>query len=222
MFARIRSRASCLLWMVLIAVFAATDAPRGYAQNSAPADGLFQQVTLVFNADYHGSAMGSRALTAALGQRLCGNKYCCGVGGAGTMLDGAVTFTFDARWAPRMIRLGTYQLLICERSNHQGQAVPITLGAVRDAYNGAAEIRSYKLQNGAQALSPAEPRSDAAPNNRRSESGNLNLQDNERHIILRALQQTHGDRAAAAKKLGLSERALARKLKEYGLDAASR
>lgn len=54
----------------------------------------------------------------------------------------------------------------------------------------------------------------------RNEQGetSMKLDDVERDMIARALQSHHGRRKAAADELGISERTLYRKIKEYGLD----
>jgi two-component system, NtrC family, response regulator AtoC len=47
--------------------------------------------------------------------------------------------------------------------------------------------------------------------------GQMNLHNNEMRLILRALEETHGNRTEAAKKLGISRRTLHRRLKELNL-----
>jgi DNA-binding NtrC family response regulator len=46
----------------------------------------------------------------------------------------------------------------------------------------------------------------------------LSVQENERHLIIRALKESEGSRTEAAKKLGMSRRSLHRKLHKYQLD----
>lgn len=46
----------------------------------------------------------------------------------------------------------------------------------------------------------------------------LNLNDNERLMIVRALERNNGNRKKAAQELGISDRTLYRRIKEYGLD----
>jgi two-component system, NtrC family, response regulator AtoC len=48
-------------------------------------------------------------------------------------------------------------------------------------------------------------------------AGQMNLHNNEMRLILRALEETHGNRTEAAKKLGISRRTLHRRLKELNL-----
>jgi DNA-binding NtrC family response regulator len=48
-------------------------------------------------------------------------------------------------------------------------------------------------------------------------SGQMNLHNNEMRLILRALEETNGNRTEAAKKLGISRRTLHRRLKELNL-----
>lgn len=48
-----------------------------------------------------------------------------------------------------------------------------------------------------------------------------NLENMEEQMIIRALEQTGGHRAQAAEQLGISRRTLSRKLREYGIDAAT-
>jgi len=45
----------------------------------------------------------------------------------------------------------------------------------------------------------------------------MNLHNNEMRLILRALEETRGNRTEAAKKLGISRRTLHRRLKELNL-----
>jgi two-component system, NtrC family, response regulator AtoC len=47
--------------------------------------------------------------------------------------------------------------------------------------------------------------------------GQMNIHNNELRLILRALEETHGNRTEAAKKLGISRRTLHRRLKELNL-----
>ena len=49
------------------------------------------------------------------------------------------------------------------------------------------------------------------------EGGSLRVEDSERDLIRRALELTKGNRKEAAARLGVSERTLYRKIKEYGL-----
>lgn len=85
---------------------------------------------------------------------------------------------------------------------------------------------------------PAEPRPSVSPNFSQnyyrpipSESNNtifieegpkeeikLSLEDQEKEIIKRALQKYKGRRNRAAKELGISERTLYRKIKQYGFE----
>lgn len=48
------------------------------------------------------------------------------------------------------------------------------------------------------------------------------LNDQERRAILRALETTHGNRNRAAKLLGIGKTTIYRKIKEYGLDSATK
>ncbi|MBV9873612.1 MAG: sigma-54-dependent Fis family transcriptional regulator [Verrucomicrobia bacterium] len=48
-------------------------------------------------------------------------------------------------------------------------------------------------------------------------AGQMNIHNNEMRLILRALEETHGNRTEAAKKLGISRRTLHRRLKELNL-----
>ena len=49
------------------------------------------------------------------------------------------------------------------------------------------------------------------------ESASLRVEDSEKELIRRALELTKGNRKEAAVRLGVSERTLYRKIKEYGL-----
>src|SRR5262249_39209103 len=48
-------------------------------------------------------------------------------------------------------------------------------------------------------------------------AGQMNIHNNEMRLILRALEETRGNRTEAAKKLGISRRTLHRRLKELNL-----
>jgi transcriptional regulator with PAS, ATPase and Fis domain len=50
------------------------------------------------------------------------------------------------------------------------------------------------------------------------EDENLNLFEMEKRNILKALQRAHYRRKAAAEDLGISERTLYRKIKDYGIE----
>ena len=50
------------------------------------------------------------------------------------------------------------------------------------------------------------------------EDDNLNLEEMEKRSIIRALQQSHNRRKIAAQMLGISERTLYRKIKDYGIE----
>lgn len=51
-----------------------------------------------------------------------------------------------------------------------------------------------------------------------TEEDNLNLEEMEKRNIIRALQQSHNRRKIAAQMLGISERTLYRKIKDYGIE----
>lgn len=51
-----------------------------------------------------------------------------------------------------------------------------------------------------------------------NEEENLNLEEMEKKNIIRALQQSHNRRKVAAQMLGISERTLYRKIKDYGIE----
>ena len=48
-------------------------------------------------------------------------------------------------------------------------------------------------------------------------SNPLDIESNEKKLILKALDETNGNKTAAADKLGISRRTLHRKLNEYGI-----
>lgn len=50
------------------------------------------------------------------------------------------------------------------------------------------------------------------------EEGSLNLNDNQRQMVVRALERNNGNRKKAAQELGISDRTLYRRIKEYGLE----
>jgi len=47
---------------------------------------------------------------------------------------------------------------------------------------------------------------------------NLTVQEAEKHLIIRALKESNGNRTLAAKKIGISRRTLHRKLHTYHLE----
>ena len=50
------------------------------------------------------------------------------------------------------------------------------------------------------------------------EEESLNLNDNQRQMVVRALERNNGNRKNAAQELGISDRTLYRRIKEYGLE----
>ena len=66
---------------------------------------------------------------------------------------------------------------------------------------------------------PATVRGETLDLNPRSESKSdqMNLHDNETRLIMRALEESHGNRTEAAKRLGISRRTLHRRLRELNL-----
>lgn len=50
------------------------------------------------------------------------------------------------------------------------------------------------------------------------EEESLNLNDNQRQMVVRALERNNGNRKKAAQELGISDRTLYRRIKEYGLE----
>ena len=50
------------------------------------------------------------------------------------------------------------------------------------------------------------------------EPENLNLNDLSKQMLEKALERNHGNRKKAAQELGISDRTLYRRLKQYGLD----
>ena len=51
------------------------------------------------------------------------------------------------------------------------------------------------------------------------EEESFSLEEKEKEVIIKALQKNHGKRKGAARDLGISERTLYRKLKEYNIDS---
>lgn len=52
----------------------------------------------------------------------------------------------------------------------------------------------------------------------KEEEESLNLNDNQRQMVVRALERNNGNRKKAAQELGISDRTLYRRIKEYGLE----
>ncbi len=61
----------------------------------------------------------------------------------------------------------------------------------------------------------AEERQETRP---QKEEESLNLNDNQRQMVVRALERNNGNRKKAAQELGISDRTLYRRIKEYGLE----
>ena len=51
-----------------------------------------------------------------------------------------------------------------------------------------------------------------------TEQENLNLNELSRQMLVKALERNNGNRSKAAQELGISDRTLYRRLKQYGLD----
>lgn len=66
-------------------------------------------------------------------------------------------------------------------------------------------------------LSPLPPGAGSAPG-REISLGSLKLDDRERHAILQALAETHGNKLKAAKMLGIHRPTLYNKMKRYGIE----
>ena len=80
-----------------------------------------------------------------------------------------------------------------------GTQMPATYHGASDGTNGPIIIE----QNGTADNEPHEE--------------TLSIQEKEKELIRKALEKHHGKRKAAAKELGISERTLYRKIKQYNL-----
>ncbi len=89
--------------------------------------------------------------------------------------------------------------------------IPLLLELKRDI----SEIKNLLLQHGR--LSPLPPGSWIAGGEIVPEEAQVSLEDMEREQIARVLKEMRGNRRKAAAALGISERTLYRKIKEYGL-----
>jgi two-component system response regulator FlrC len=86
------------------------------------------------------------------------------------------------------------------------------IGAVHLGLQPAPATRTFPLAPAASATSPAEPPALASPENGKRLD---NMRDLEREHILRTLAEVKGSRRAAVERLGISERTLRYKLKQY-------
>jgi transcriptional regulator with PAS, ATPase and Fis domain len=57
-----------------------------------------------------------------------------------------------------------------------------------------------------------------SPPSSKKNGGTLNLAENEKRLIQKALEETRYNKTAAAEKLGMSRRTIHRKIKEYGIE----
>jgi two-component system response regulator AtoC len=64
----------------------------------------------------------------------------------------------------------------------------------------------------------SEPATSASTTNAQATDNSLTLREAEKQLIIRALQETQGNRTKAAERIGISRRTLHRKLRAYGLD----
>ena len=103
-----------------------------------------------------------------------------------------------------------------------------------ETYRELEETAHYRhlAAEGAQTL-PATPQDAFRPNDKevedavaeeiqetrpQKEEESLNLNDNQRQMVVRALERNNGNRKKAAQELGISDRTLYRRIKEYGLE----
>ena len=103
-----------------------------------------------------------------------------------------------------------------------------------ETYRELEETAHYRhlASDGAQTL-PATPQDAFRPNDKevedavaeeiqetrpQKEEESLNLNDNQRQMVVRALERNNGNRKKAAQELGISDRTLYRRIKEYGLE----
>ena len=89
---------------------------------------------------------------------------------------------------------------------------PSTSIVLRDLYDNTSELirpanKSYKLERD----HPIEDTEEVIEES-------FSLEEKEKEMIVKALEKNHGKRKKAASDLGISERTLYRKLKEYGID----
>ncbi len=103
-----------------------------------------------------------------------------------------------------------------------------------ETYRELEETAHYRhlASDGAQTL-PATPQDPYRPDDKevedavaeeiqetrpQKEEESLNLNDNQRQMVVRALERNNGNRKKAAQELGISDRTLYRRIKEYGLE----
>lgn len=80
-----------------------------------------------------------------------------------------------------------------------------------------ADIRSAVGEQFEAKSMPAQPQAEAKKEPQPSDDAGLNVKENERNLIMKALEECGGNRSQAAVKLDISRRTLYRKLHEYGL-----
>ncbi|MDH7502909.1 MAG: sigma-54 dependent transcriptional regulator [Verrucomicrobiota bacterium] len=101
---------------------------------------------------------------------------------------------------------------------------PANVRELRNAIEGAVALcRGDKItlrdlpSNVRGALHP-EPATPASATNAQATDSSLTLREAEKQLIIRALQETQGNRTKAAERIGISRRTLHRKLRAYGLE----
>ncbi|MGC8990153.1 MAG: sigma-54-dependent transcriptional regulator [Verrucomicrobiia bacterium] len=101
---------------------------------------------------------------------------------------------------------------------------PANVRELRNAIEGAVALcRGDKITlrdlppNVRGALHP-EPAIPASATNAQAADSSLTLREAEKQLIIRALQETQGNRTKAAERIGISRRTLHRKLRAYGLE----
>ena len=80
-----------------------------------------------------------------------------------------------------------------------------------------ADIRSAVGEQFEAKNMPSHPQEEAKKEQQPLEDAGLNVKENERNLIIKALEECGGNRSQAALKLNISRRTLYRKLHEYGL-----
>ena len=81
-----------------------------------------------------------------------------------------------------------------------------------------APLSTFPKSEGSMEATPIQEYVDEQPLTPQKEEQNLSIRDMELANIEKALQKYHGNRKKAAKELGISDRTLYRKIKQFGID----
>ena len=119
---------------------------------------------------------------------------------------------FDMKKDMNDLKKLVYGMLEKGEPAHSSVSEPITSLIVRDQY---ASPQPELIKTNSR---PSEPRHASIQETEAVIEESFSIEEKEKELISKALEKNHGKRKLAAKDLGISERTLYRKLKEYNLE----